>query len=154
LNWKRVAVFVGLLYCATLAAAFPFGFMVGIYIARGHPVPDWIPVGQPLALLCAGTAVFFCLARYQSERVWRHAVAVLLIGWLLAFGINVVVLGVRVRAWAMSLPLFAVPLVIGVSLGRLWRHHTDTADGPTPPRLTWLWHAAERLREVLGRKAR
>jgi hypothetical protein len=129
MNWKRVAVFVGLLFCGTFAAAFPFGVITGIQIARGQSVPGWIPVGQPLAVLCAAALVFYSLAKRQRDRVWLHAFVVHLLGWVLSFFINVIGFGLRVRDWAVGLPLFVVPLTIGVCLGRMRRHH---AHGLTP----------------------
>jgi hypothetical protein len=64
MNWKRVAVFTVVLFLATAAAAFPFGFIQGY--SRGAP-PDWLSFGNFTVSIIAAACVFAALARRPTN---------------------------------------------------------------------------------------
>ncbi len=78
MNWKRIGLFVLLLFAATAAASFPFRFVAAIIASGGDPVPTWLTPAQATANLAAAALVFGLVAKRQMDRVYQHAWAVLL----------------------------------------------------------------------------
>ncbi len=119
MNWKRIAVFVGMLFLATGAASFPFGFIQGLLAAQHRQVPGWVPVAQMMAVPVAAAGVFYLLARRQADRPWGHALAVATLAWLLSFPLNVVALGRPFIEWALEIIVGLVALGVGVGIAKL-----------------------------------
>ena len=116
MNWKRIFIFVLVLWLATFGASFPFGFVIGYLTVRQTPVPVWLALGQMLAVLVAAAAVFYVLARRQGNRPWLHALIVAVISWLVSFPVNVLALGQPVVTWGYSPFFLLASLSAGVSL--------------------------------------
>jgi hypothetical protein len=119
MNWKQIAVFVGILFLATVAASLPFGFVQGFLAAQQRPVPRWVPLGQMMAVPAAAAGVFYLLARRQADRPWGHALAVATLAWLLSFPLNVVALGQSPVEWALGIIVGLVALGVGVGVASI-----------------------------------
>jgi len=122
-NWKRVAIFTGVMFAATAVAAFPFGFAQGFISSSGGVPPAWLALGQPIAVPLAATVVFFSLARRESARAYEHAWAVWALSMLVSFPINVLGMDLPVGQWiGGSIPL-VIALFVGVSVGLRSEHN-------------------------------
>ena len=117
LNLPRLVAFVGILFTATAAAAFPFGFMRGYFFASGRVPPAWLPLGQGLAVPVAAVVVIALLARRQLTRTWEHACIVVAGSWLLSFPINVLLFGQPWLGWLRGVVALCVVVALGVPLG-------------------------------------
>ncbi len=121
MNWKRIALFVLLLFVATAAAAFPFGFIEGFLAAQGKTPPAWVLVGQAIAVPVAAIIVFALLAVRQSTKAFAHASVAGLLSWLLTFPINVLIFGFPAAQWFAGVFVVAIAIVIGVPIGARFR---------------------------------
>jgi hypothetical protein len=138
MNFRRILAFVGILFVATAAAAFPFGFIRGHFLATGHSTPHWTIVGQALAVPLAAIAVIAALAKREVVRPWAHAWIVVIVAWLFSFPLNVMLLRQPWLAWLRDLIALCVMVSIAVPLGvhlrRLSsatpRSNTDTREMP------------------------
>lgn len=110
------------MFAATAAAGFPFGLVAGFVTAQGGPVPAWVIPANALAVPVAACAVFVFLSRIQTVRAWRHAFAVAFLTWIVAFPINVGLMGMNVLHWAVSLVVIMIALAVGVPIGAFLRH--------------------------------
>jgi hypothetical protein len=117
MNWRRIVIFMLILFLATAAAAFPFGFIRGYAQASGRFVPSWVGVGQALVVPLAGAVVVALLAKRQITRPWEHAWAAVLGAWLLTLPINVMLLGQAPRQWLGGLIPSCLIVILGVPLG-------------------------------------
>lgn len=117
MNWKRVLLYVVVMFAATAAAAFPFGLIAGFRGAQGESVPAWLPIGQGVAVSLAMLGVFVSLARRQLEQPWQHALAVGGIAFLLSYPLNVLAMGQAVAVWAQGLVVYGIALAVGVPAG-------------------------------------
>ena len=124
MNWKRIAVFVLILFLATAAAGIPFDVIAEVLSARQahekgwlrEPLPLWVLLGKALAVFTAATVVFYQLANRQHDRPWRHALMVAVIAWLVSLPINVWGLGVPETVWSPGIIALLVALSVGVGL--------------------------------------
>ena len=118
MNWKRIITFAAILFVATAAAAFPFGFLRGFLNAVGHSPSSWLPFAQGVAVWLAGICVFAAFAKRQTLQVWQHGFVLVAVTWLVSYPINVLLLGTTLIAWAESLVVLLIPLAIGIPIGR------------------------------------
>ena len=77
MDWKRVAIFTGVMFAATAAAAFPFGFIQGYFAAQQAEPPAWVGIGLTVFGIAVAALVFRALARRTPTRVYEHAGLVL-----------------------------------------------------------------------------
>jgi len=126
MNWKRIIIYVGILFLATAVAAFPFGFIVGFLQAAGKVAPLWITLGQAVAISLTSILVFAHLAKRQREKTFLHAWCVGIGAWLISFPINVLFLRQPILVWIAGIILIAVTLLIGVLIGSKLRCATPT----------------------------
>ena len=118
MNWKRVLIFIAVIFAATAAVSFPFGFAMGILTSQGRAVPEWLPIAQGGASILAATSVFTALAMRQLDRTWEHAWAVWAGAQAASLPLNVGFLGMTPTDWAIGAAVFLIPLFFGVSLGQ------------------------------------
>lgn len=121
MNVKRIAVFVGILFLATAAAAFPFGFIRGYVQASGRIPPGWLVLGQALAVPIASILVIALLAKRQQVKTWDHAWTVAIGAWLMSFPINVLLLRQPIQTWFVGVYVMCVAVVLGVPFGTYLR---------------------------------
>ena len=117
MDWKRIGLFVVLLFASTAAASLPFGFVAGFIAAGGGQVPAWLTPAQAAANLAAAGCVFGLLAKRQVQRAHHHAWAVLLLTWLVSYPLNVLMLGVPNVVWFLGVVPLAVSLYVGLAIG-------------------------------------
>lgn len=117
MNSRRILAFVGILFVATAAAAFPFGFIRGYLGATGRTPPGWLSVAQGLAVPVAAMVVIAILAKRQLVKTWEHACIVVAGAWLLTFPLNVMLLGQPWVAWLRGVIALILVLALGVPLG-------------------------------------
>jgi hypothetical protein len=122
MNLRRIFVFTLLFCAATFAAAFPFGFIAGVFHATGHAVPWWTTFAKGIAVPVAAIVVIAALAKRQSERTWEHAVAVAALAVAVSLPINVWLAGQPLAQWvAGALFVFLVTVPAGVLIGQMLR---------------------------------
>jgi hypothetical protein len=130
LNLRRILAFVGILFTATAAAAFPFGFIRGYSLGSGHVPPSWLGFGQALAVPIVAIVVIAVLARRQLVRTWEHALMVVLGAWLLSFPVNVMLFGQPWLAWLRGVIVLCVVVALGVPLGVYLRRFSSKPPAP------------------------
>ena len=125
MNWKRILIFIPILFLATAAAAFPFGRIHSFLSASNKPVPIWLPIGHGSAVLVAAIIVFLILAKKQENNTWLHAILVALFTWLVSFPINVLLIGQPILPWTISVVVLFIALSIGTPIGNYMRNKSS-----------------------------
>lgn len=117
MNWKRIMIYIGILFLSTILASLPFGVANGFFQAQGKAIPIWVKIGPAISVPCATLIVFLFLSRSQEENPWGHAVIVAILSWLISFPINVIGLGQPITTWVGTLIVISIALVTGTFLG-------------------------------------
>lgn len=122
MNLRRILLFTLLLCVATFAAAFPFGFIVGVFRSTGRAVPWWTTFAQGIAVPVAATVVIAALAGRQIERTWEHALAVAALAVSVSLPMDVWLGGQPFAQWVVgALFIFLVTVPVGVLVGQMLR---------------------------------
>ena len=118
MNWKKIFIYVGIFFLATMVAAFPFGVIQGLFnITEGQSLA-WLNFGQAIAVLIASICVFAHLSIKLQEKVFLHALCVGIGGWLISFPINVLIFGQPMVNWIAGIIVILFTLSIGVVIGK------------------------------------
>lgn len=120
MNWKRIAIFTGVMFPAIAAAAIPFGILKSFLVSQGVGSLFWLVFGQGIAVLTAAAIVFGALAVREPRHAYKHAWAVWAAFIIIMFLINVLWLGLPAVNWLGASAPLILALLIGVSLGRRW----------------------------------
>src|SRR5690349_8926295 len=115
MNWRRLILFVPLLYGATAVISLPFGLLAVVWIHAGKAVPSGLVYAHTVVLVLTSSAVFYWLFRRQPARPLLHGVAVALITWVISLPIEV---GIFKRTWG-DWSRGAILLSLAVALGWL-----------------------------------
>jgi hypothetical protein len=126
MNWKRILLFIGLTFVATLIAGFVPGLIRGFYNASGSAPPSWIVLLQGGLVPLAIFLVFVRLGRVQREQPWQHAALVWLGAVVLSF-LNFL-FGQPLSQFLIGIAISAIMAAAGMGFG-LWRQ-------PKPDRST------------------
>ena len=131
MNWRRVGIYTAIMFGATAAASFPFGFIEGFARSTGRTPAAWPPLAEGLAVPVAAIVVIAAFSRRESQRTWAGACLIGIFSWLVSFPLNVILLGEPTVAWAGDLLVVALSVVVGVPLGR-FLHIVDNLEIPAP----------------------
>jgi hypothetical protein len=118
MNWKRIAIFVVLMFAATFLAAFPVGVVEGFYRARGSAPPHWLIHALAVGTFAANVTVLILLAKRQKAKTWWNAWAVIFVTWVLGYPLNVGFFGQSFVGWASTILPLCVAVAIAVPIGR------------------------------------
>ena len=117
MNWKKIFVYIGVLYLATAAVGFLFGFFRGLlHIIKGN-IFILFSLGQTISMLVVSVWVFVHLSIHLKDKVFAHAAAAGIGVWLLSFPINVLLLRQPVAIWAEGIIVILIILSVGVLIG-------------------------------------
>jgi len=119
MNWKKIIIYIGILFLATMLVAFPFGFIQGLFgITEGNALL-LINLCQAIAVLAASIWVFAHLTLKLQEKIFLHALCVGVGSWLLSFPINVLVFGQAILFWGLGIVIIIFTLSIGILIGAI-----------------------------------
>lgn len=117
MSWGRVLVCVLICFGATVVAAFPFGVISGILVARGCSVPPLVRLGQAGAVFLALTLVFTCFAWIQTQRPFLHLALAGVCVWAQSLVVNGLLLGLSVVGVVVDGGVIALSAMLGALLG-------------------------------------
>jgi hypothetical protein len=119
MNWKRIILFVFVLWGVSYAVGFIFGFLGGFLKALRFTSLDWIPYLQSIFMIAALSYVFSRLFQLQRERGFQHAFVAALLTWLSSFPINVLYFGQPTSQWFVGgLFAFGISIPVGSRIAR------------------------------------
>ena len=146
LNWKLIWKYVGLIFAAIFLVGFFSGLIGNLFIKTGEQNPIPFVIVTALANLAA-TAFFFArLSLEQRERTIVHALAVLLLCWLIPLPLSVGLLGQPLAEWALTIIVLIPTAAVGVASGISLRRREVKSDISAAPRVDFT--AAPRVIEI------
>lgn len=118
MNWKRIIMYSLLVAIIPFLCAFLWGGIGGfinaaLNDAAGKQLPrqTWFNIGYLLVALVT-IAIFARLTIIQKEKTFAHALAVVLVGWILSFP------GKTLQQWLVWIVPLIVVALIGVLIGK------------------------------------
>ncbi len=152
MNWKLIWKYTGLIFAATLLVGFFSGLIGNLFIKTGEQNPIPFVIVTAFANLAA-TAFFFArLSLEQRDRAIIHALAVVLLCWLISLLLNVGLFGQPVAQWASTLIVILPTAAVGVTAGVFLRRRELKSDVSATPRVAVF--TAPRGREVKDDRVR
>src|SRR5262245_6779918 len=111
MNWRRVGIYTAIMFGATVAVSFPFGFIEGFARSTGRTPAAWLPLAEGLAVPVAAIVVIAAFSRRESQKTWAGACLIGIFPWLASFPLNVILLGVPTVDWAVHVLVLALCVV-------------------------------------------
>lgn len=147
MNWKLIWKYTALIIVATFLVGFFFGLIGNLYVKTGEQNPLSFVILTALANLAATAIIFAKLSLEQRERTIVHALAVLLLCWLIPLPLSVGLLGQPLAEWALAIIVLIPTAAVGVAAGISLRRREVKSDISAAPRVDFT-AAPQRVIEI------